>query len=380
MGGFRCAVALLLLCTTLVDVAGRATAAETPFGFSAVLEKARTLARQAFTPPPPVPEFWQRVGLDQHRAIGFDRGVHHAADAINQAGGVKGRKIELIVRDTQGDPTKAVNAVQEMISRAKVHAIWGPTNSGEALATTPIMARAKLPNIHPCVVDSLIDPQKYPNAYRIAPSNGQWDDAVRAYCLNILTLKDVAVVGDTTGYGTTAVGASVAAFKKDGADVVYQANIDATQPDMTPDMLRARNAGAEVIVRPFEGFVRTREFARSQVKTPWTLMLDADEVLDPQLRDRLHAAAVKATRLLLLTDVAGVLDADKKLIAELTAARARQLIAEGVINGGMIPKIETCLDAIDGGVEAAVIVDGRVRHAILLELFTEGAGTLIRAG
>jgi acetylglutamate kinase len=92
------------------------------------------------------------------------------------------------------------------------------------------------------------------------------------------------------------------------------------------------------------------------------------------------AAAVKATRLLLLTDVAGVLDSDKKLIAELTAARARQLIAAGVINGGMIPKIETCLDAVDGGVEAAVIVDGRVRHAILLELFTEGAGTLIRAG
>jgi branched-chain amino acid transport system substrate-binding protein len=56
------------------------------------------------------------------------------------------------------------------------------------------------------------------------------------------------VIGDTTGYGVTAVGASVAAFKKDGADVVYQANIDATQPDLTPDMLRAKNAGAEVIV------------------------------------------------------------------------------------------------------------------------------------
>jgi len=92
------------------------------------------------------------------------------------------------------------------------------------------------------------------------------------------------------------------------------------------------------------------------------------------------AAAVKATRLLLLTDVAGVLDADGKLIAELTAAKARQLIAGGIINGGMIPKIETCLDAVDGGVEAAVIVDGRVPHAILLELFSEGAGTLIRAG
>jgi acetylglutamate kinase len=92
------------------------------------------------------------------------------------------------------------------------------------------------------------------------------------------------------------------------------------------------------------------------------------------------AAAVKATRLLLLTDVAGVLDADDKLIPELTAATARRLIAEGVINGGMIPKIETCVEAVDSGVEAAVIVDGRVPHAILLELFTEGAGTLIRAG
>jgi acetylglutamate kinase len=91
------------------------------------------------------------------------------------------------------------------------------------------------------------------------------------------------------------------------------------------------------------------------------------------------AAAVKATRLMLLTDVAGVLDADRKLIPELTAGRARRLIAEGVISGGMIPKIETCLQAVDGGVEAAVIVDGRVPHAILLELFTEGAGTLIRA-
>jgi len=92
------------------------------------------------------------------------------------------------------------------------------------------------------------------------------------------------------------------------------------------------------------------------------------------------AAAVKATRLLLLTDIAGVLDADKRLITELTAATARRLIGEGVINGGMIPKVETCLEAVEGGVEAAVIVDGRVPHAILLELFTEGAGTLIRAG
>jgi acetylglutamate kinase len=90
------------------------------------------------------------------------------------------------------------------------------------------------------------------------------------------------------------------------------------------------------------------------------------------------AAAMDAVRLLLLTDVAGVLDADKRLISEMSAAQARALIADGTISGGMIPKVETCLEAVDGGVEAAVILDGRVAHAILLELFTEGAGTLIR--
>ena len=90
------------------------------------------------------------------------------------------------------------------------------------------------------------------------------------------------------------------------------------------------------------------------------------------------AAAVRASRLLLLTDVAGVLDRDKKLVSEISVAQARALIADGTISGGMIPKIETCLDSVDGGVEAAVILDGRVAHAILLELFTEGAGTLIR--
>jgi len=90
------------------------------------------------------------------------------------------------------------------------------------------------------------------------------------------------------------------------------------------------------------------------------------------------AAAVKAARLLLLTDVIGVLDRSKRLLTELSTEEALGLIADGTIQGGMIPKIETCLDAVEGGVEAAVIIDGRVPHAILLELFAEGAGTLIR--
>lgn len=91
------------------------------------------------------------------------------------------------------------------------------------------------------------------------------------------------------------------------------------------------------------------------------------------------AAAMGATRLLLLTDVRGVLDKSGALVEELTVAKARALMKDGTISGGMIPKIETCIDAVEGGVEAVVVLDGRVRHAVLLELFTEhGAGTLIQ--
>ncbi|MCQ4158724.1 acetylglutamate kinase [Roseomonas sp. GC11] len=90
------------------------------------------------------------------------------------------------------------------------------------------------------------------------------------------------------------------------------------------------------------------------------------------------AGALSASRLLMLTDVPGVLDADKKLIPEMTVAQAKAGIAEGWISGGMIPKIETCIYAIEQGVKGAVIVDGRVPHAVLIELFTDGgAGTLI---
>jgi acetylglutamate kinase len=90
------------------------------------------------------------------------------------------------------------------------------------------------------------------------------------------------------------------------------------------------------------------------------------------------AIATKAERLLLLTDVAGVLDGAGELIASMTARDAHKLIADGTIHGGMVPKIETCLDVVEAGVPGAVIMDGRVPHSVLLEVFTEhGVGTII---
>ncbi len=93
------------------------------------------------------------------------------------------------------------------------------------------------------------------------------------------------------------------------------------------------------------------------------------------------AAALGAARLFLLTDVAGVLDQDKNLLTDLTPADIARLQADGTISGGMIPKLETCVHAVEAGCEAAVVLDGRVPHAMLIEVFTaRGAGTLIRKG
>jgi len=92
------------------------------------------------------------------------------------------------------------------------------------------------------------------------------------------------------------------------------------------------------------------------------------------------ASAAGATRLLLLTDVPGVLDKSGKLLSDLSTKDVRRLMSDGVITGGMIPKLETCIAAVEGGVDAAVILDGRIPHAMLLEIFTDrGLGTLVGA-
>ena len=91
------------------------------------------------------------------------------------------------------------------------------------------------------------------------------------------------------------------------------------------------------------------------------------------------AAELRAARFFLLTDVPGVLDKDKQLLSDLNPAAIARLRADGTITGGMIPKLETCVAAVEGGVDAAVIIDGRIPHGMLLEIFTErGIGTLVR--
>ena len=104
------------------------------------------------------------TGPSSSTGIGINRGTQLAVEEINTAGGINGRKIELVMRDTQSDPTKAVNAAAELTRRHKVSVVWGPVNSGETLAVMPLLARANVPHMHPCWVDTLTDPKKYPMA------------------------------------------------------------------------------------------------------------------------------------------------------------------------------------------------------------------------
>src|ERR1700724_2619361 len=188
------------------------------------------------------------TGPSSSTGIGINRVVQLAVQEIYAAGGIDGRQIELIVRDTQSDPMKAVNGAAELSRAQKVSAVLGPVNSGESLAVVPLLARANTPQIHPCWVDSLTDPQKYPMCFRNAPTNQQIGGAANRYVTEVLKKKKIGVVSDTTGYGTASVNAYVPMLKERGAEVVYQGNIDAANPDLKPELLRMQGAGAEAIM------------------------------------------------------------------------------------------------------------------------------------
>ena len=107
------------------------------------------------------------TGALSSAAIAENQGVQLAVDEINKSGGILGRQIELLTRDTAGDPTKAVNFAQQLAFSDKVHFVIGPVNSGEGLAAVPILARAGIPNLVIGAIDELIDPVKYPRAFRV---------------------------------------------------------------------------------------------------------------------------------------------------------------------------------------------------------------------
>ncbi len=181
-------------------------------------------------------------------AIAENQGVQFAVDEINAAGGIGGKKIELIIRDTASDPTKAVNFAQQLAFSDKVNVIIGPVNSGESLATVGIIAKAGIPNLIIGTVDELTDAKKYPRAFRLINTNRQWIEAANAYVLRRLKKSKIAVIGDTSGYGTSSAKTAIDLLEKAGVKPVYSVLIDPNKTDLTDEFTKAKAAGADVIM------------------------------------------------------------------------------------------------------------------------------------
>jgi branched-chain amino acid transport system substrate-binding protein len=188
------------------------------------------------------------TGALSSAAIAENQGVQFAVDEINAAGGINGRKLELVTRDTAGEPTKAVNFAKQLAFVDKVDFIIGPVNSGESLATVPIVAKAGIPNLIIGSIDELTDAQKYPLAFRAINTNTQWIGAANDYAINVLKRKKVAVIGDTSGYGTASARTAQEMLGRMGITPVYSVLIDPNKTDLTDEMTKAKAAGADVIM------------------------------------------------------------------------------------------------------------------------------------
>lgn len=199
---------------------------------------------------PPIRIGWlsSLTGALSSAAIAENQGVQFAVEEINAAGGVGGRKIELVTYDTAGDPTKAVNFAKKLAFEDKVQFVIGPVNSGESLATVPILANAGIPNIVIGTLDPLIDPQRYPLAFRAINTNRQWIAPANAYALRVLKRSKVALIGDTTGYGTASAKVAAELLEKAGVKPVYSVLVDPNKTDLTDELGKARAAGADVVM------------------------------------------------------------------------------------------------------------------------------------
>ena len=181
-------------------------------------------------------------------ALAENQGVQLAVEEINAAGGILGRQIELLTRDTAGDPTKAVNFAQQLAFSDKVDFVIGPVNSGEGLATTPVLAKAGIPTMVIGSIDQLTDPKKYPRAFRVINTNTQWIGSANEYALKTLKRSKVAVIGDTTGYGTSSAKTAQELLDKAGIKPVYNVLIDPNKTDLSDEMAKAKAAGADVVM------------------------------------------------------------------------------------------------------------------------------------
>ena len=187
------------------------------------------------------------TGIFATNAQAQDWGFRMAVQDINEAGGILGRKLEVVMRDSAADPGKAVSYAKELVFNQDIDVLCGPINSGEALPTLATVSGAKKLHLIGGSVEELIDPVKYPLAFRNLNTNGQWIKvAVKAMVQDMKRTK-VAIINDNTGYGVLARDAVTKSLAQHNLKPVYTATVDPNKPDVTDEVLKAKDAGADVI-------------------------------------------------------------------------------------------------------------------------------------
>lgn len=181
-------------------------------------------------------------------ALAQDAGQRAAVAALNRQGGLLGRPVELIVRDTTGDPGKAVNFVQELLFREKVAALFGPNTSGEALPIRDFIAEANTIDMPTALIDSVIDAPKYPSIFRVAGSTGQQIDAGISFATGRFNKQKIALLVDNLSYGVLCRDLGLAKMKARGITPAYVGTLDANKVDVGDDVVKARDSGADVLL------------------------------------------------------------------------------------------------------------------------------------
>jgi branched-chain amino acid transport system substrate-binding protein len=186
-------------------------------------------------------------GMFASNAQAQDWGFRMAVADLNEQGGLLGRKIEIIMRDSAADPSKAVSFAKELVYNENIDVLCGPINSGEALPTLGIVSGAKKLHLIGGSVEELIDPVKYPLGFRNLNANGQWIKVAVRFMVEDLKKTKVAIINDNTGYGVLSREAVTRSLAARNLKPVYTATVDPNKPDVTDELLKAREAGADVI-------------------------------------------------------------------------------------------------------------------------------------
>ena len=210
---------------------------------------ATALAAPAIAQTKPIRIGWIAAvtGMFSSNAQAQDWGFHTTIADVNAAGGVLGRPIEIVMRDSASDPSKAVSFAKELVYNQNIDGLCGPLNSGEVFPTLGVVAGAKKLHMLGGSVDELVDVVKYPLAFRNLNTNSQYLSTATRFCLESLKCSRIAIIDDNTGYGVVAMQTLTKMLAARGMKPAYSVTVDPNKTDLTDEIVQARNAGADVI-------------------------------------------------------------------------------------------------------------------------------------